>query len=114
MSEQPASPAGVPEWDIADRMRKALRASGISPGQMAAYLGVGGNTVSTWINGRIDPSTQTLRLWALRTGVPYEWLTGSDGSTGPGPGLGRTSVPSSPVTSPPVTGPSHHVLRLVA
>lgn len=74
MSEQPASPAGVPEWDIADRMRKALREAGISPGQMASYLDVGGNTVSTWINGRIQPSTQTLRLWALRTGVPYEWL----------------------------------------
>lgn len=57
-------------------MRKALRQAGISPGEMAAYLGVGGNTVSTWINGRITPSVQTLRLWALRTGVSLEWLAG--------------------------------------
>jgi transcriptional regulator with XRE-family HTH domain len=42
---------------------------------MADYLGVARNTVSTWINGRIAPSKQTLRLWALRTGVDYEWLT---------------------------------------
>lgn len=82
MSEQPASPSGVPTWDVADRMRKALRHAGLSSGQMATYLGVGGNTVSTWINGRITPSTQTLRLWALRCGVPYEWL--AEGGQGGG------------------------------
>ena len=64
----------TPDWDLADRMRKALRHAGMSPGQMAAYLGVGGNTVSTWINGRIEPSFQTLRLWSMRTGVDLEWL----------------------------------------
>lgn len=74
MSIQPdASP--VPEWDTADRMRKALRVAKMTPGQMADYLDVGGNTVSTWINGRIKPSKQTLRLWALRTGVSFEWLS---------------------------------------
>ncbi len=64
----------VPEWDLADRMRKSLRCAGIGPGEMAEYLGVGGGTVSTWINGRITPDTRTLRLWALRCGVPYVWL----------------------------------------
>lgn len=81
MSEQPAyegPPADIPIWDIADRMRKSLRHAGVTPGQMATYLGVGGNTVSTWINGRILPSVQTVRLWALRTGVPFEWLCHGD------------------------------------
>lgn len=79
MSEQPVTPAAaVPQWDRADRLRKALRHAGMSPGQMAEYLEVGGNTVSTWINGRIDPRPQTLRLWALRTGVPYAWLCHGD------------------------------------
>ena len=55
-------------------MRKSLRTSGVGVQEMADYLGVARNTVSTWINGRIEPSTQTIRLWALRTGVPYEWL----------------------------------------
>jgi len=64
----------VPEWDLADRMRKALRESGTGVQDIADYLGVARNTVSTWINGRIAPSTQTLRLWALRTGVDYDWL----------------------------------------
>lgn len=78
MSEQPAPPA-VPPWDLADRMRKALRHSGTGVQEMADYLGVARNTVSTWINGRIAPSVQTLRLWALKTGVPFEWLRGDDG-----------------------------------
>jgi transcriptional regulator with XRE-family HTH domain len=65
---------GVPEFDRADRMRKALRVSGVGVQEIADYLGVARNTVSTWINGRIEPSTQTVRLWALKTGVPYEWL----------------------------------------
>ena len=64
----------IPEWDLADRMRKALRSSGTGVQEMADYLGVARNTVSTWINGRIEPSTQTLRLWAMRCEVPYEWL----------------------------------------
>jgi len=76
MTEQPHAPA-VPSWDLADRMRKSLRHADIGVQEMADYLGVARNTVSTWINGRIEPSTQTLRLWALRTGVDYPWLAGS-------------------------------------
>jgi transcriptional regulator with XRE-family HTH domain len=64
----------IPEWDIADRMRKALRVAGLSVQEIADYLGVSRNSVGAWINGRIEPSTQTLRLWAMRTGVDYEWL----------------------------------------
>lgn len=73
MSIQPETSA-VPEWDLADRMRKALRVSGLGVQEMADYLEVSRNTVGTWINGRIAPGTQTIRLWALRTGVAYTWL----------------------------------------
>ena len=68
-------------------MRKALREARVSVADIASYLGVTRGTVSTWINGRIEPSVQTLRLWALRCGVDYDWLRD-----------GRPS--SSPVTSP--------------
>jgi transcriptional regulator with XRE-family HTH domain len=77
MSEQPASPADVPAWDVADRMRKSLRHANGGVAEMADYLGVSRASVSNWINGRIEPSTQTLRLWAMRTGVSYEWLAGA-------------------------------------
>jgi len=66
----------VPEWDLADRMRKALRESPYGAGEIAAYLGVNRTTVSLWLSGKIKPRTSTLRLWAMRTGVPFEWLCG--------------------------------------
>ena len=55
-------------------MRKALRTSGVGAAEMADYLGVSRNTVSNWINGHHPPRGAYLRLWALRTGVPFEWL----------------------------------------
>lgn len=82
----------VPEWDVADRMRKALRVSGVGVQEMADYLGVARNTVSTWINGKIDPSVQTLRLWALRTGVPFEWLQTGEDPRPDNPGGGLSTV----------------------
>jgi transcriptional regulator with XRE-family HTH domain len=77
MTEQPA----VPEFDLADRMRKSLRHAGISVADMADYLGVSRQSVGNWTGGRTDPDTRTLRLWALRCGVEYQWLcTGLVGS----------------------------------
>ena len=65
----------TPEWNLADRMRKALRDAGIGAQEMADYLGCSRTSVSNWTNGRIDPDTRTLRLWAMKTGVSYDWLT---------------------------------------
>jgi transcriptional regulator with XRE-family HTH domain len=74
------------EFDMPDRMRRALRISGVSAGDMAEYLGVRREAVSTWLSGRINPRKSTLRLWALRTGVPLEWLeTGQVPDDGPAP-----------------------------
>lgn len=81
----------IPQWDLADRMRKAMRESGLSVQDLADYFECSRNTVSAWINGRVTPSGQSVRLWALRTGVPYEWLrTGKEPDSDPDPtsGLG--------------------------
>lgn len=101
MSEQPATPLGVPQWDTADRMRKALRTASISVQEIADYLDVSRNTVGNWINGRISPSTQTLRLWALRTGVSWTWLRDGTGAR-PGPGQ-QTTPPIPPATEANIT-----------
>lgn len=69
----------IPRWDLADRLRKSLRAAGLGVQEMADYLEVSRNTISNWINGRTRPSAPTLRLWALRTGVSYGWLRKGDG-----------------------------------
>jgi transcriptional regulator with XRE-family HTH domain len=64
----------IPEWDLCDRLAKSLRTADMSVGDMAEYFDVHRNTVSGWVHGRIRVDTRTLRLWAMRTGVPYEWL----------------------------------------
>lgn len=55
-------------------MRKAMEDAGLRPSEIGAEFGVARNTVSTWIHDRVRPDQRTLMLWALRTGVPYEWL----------------------------------------
>lgn len=66
----------VPEFDLTDRMRKSLRVADMSVGEMAEYLDVARETVGRWLSEARKPSTQTLRLWATRTGVDYDWLRG--------------------------------------
>lgn len=55
-------------------MRKSLTFAGMGVGEMSEYLGVTRETVSRWMNGKNPVGRQSLRLWALRTGVPFEWL----------------------------------------
>ena len=97
------------EFDLADRMRRALRISGVTVQDVADYLGVARNTVSTWINGHIVPSKQTLRLWAMRTGVPFVWLeTGQVVTDDNGP---ETGLKSNPGRRHVDTGVRTHLVR---
>lgn len=64
----------MPVWDLADRMRKALREANMTVQEMADYLDVTNSSVSRWINGKAKPSTSTLRDWAKRTGINENWL----------------------------------------
>ncbi len=78
MTEMPQ--AGViPEWTLGWRMQRALAHAEISVEAIAGELGVSRSSVSRWLNDRgAPPRAAYLKLWALRTGVPYEWLTGPD------------------------------------
>lgn len=81
----------IPDITRGDRMRVSLRHASLGVQEMAAYLDVSRNAVSNWINDRVTPSKQTMRLWALRCGVPLEWLeTGQAPVGGPGPGAARS------------------------
>lgn len=64
----------VPEWDMADRLAKSLRVSRLSSMEMAEYLEVHRNTISAWLHGRSEPKRPQLIAWALRTGLPYDWI----------------------------------------
>lgn len=61
-------------FDLADRLRKSLRVSGISVQDIAVSMGVSRNTVSSWLNGRSEPSPEQLTVWAAYTRAPLEWL----------------------------------------
>lgn len=62
------------EFDVADRMRRALRVSGLSRQEIADTLEVAPNTVTNWINGHTAIKDRDLRPFAMATGVPFEWL----------------------------------------
>jgi transcriptional regulator with XRE-family HTH domain len=64
----------IPPETLGLRMERARRAAGVGVQEMATYLDVARNTVSTWLHDRVRPSDQTLRLWALRCGVSLDWL----------------------------------------
>ncbi|WP_213816271.1 helix-turn-helix transcriptional regulator [Glaciihabitans sp. dw_435] len=75
-------------FGLPDRLGKALHVADVTTTDMADYLGVTRNTISNYTSGRTPVKKQTLRLWALKTGVPLEWIeTGEIGETSPsGPG----------------------------
>lgn len=41
---------------------------------MADHLEVSRNTVGRWLSGAGEPKRLYLRIWALRAGVPLEWI----------------------------------------
>ena len=84
----------VPTWDVADRLSKALRESGVGVGEMADYLGVSRNTVGNYPSGRTNPDRATVIAWALRTGVAFAWLSGRS-NPGDTPPDSRTCVQGS-------------------
>ena len=87
MTSSPAE-GKVPQFDMADRLRKALREADLSVQDIAEYIGVSRNTVGAWINGRTVPNKASLMLWAMRTGVPLEWLRTGESPHQEGPGGG--------------------------
>lgn len=88
MSAQPLDHTLL-QFDLSDRLRKSLNAADIGVQEMADYLDVSRNTISRWINGEREPKLSMLRLWALRTGAPLEWLvSGEIKEHAPSPGGG--------------------------
>lgn len=78
----------IPEVTLGWRMRLALAHADMSIEDMGDHLGVHRATISRWLNEHgTPPRDGFLRLWALRTGVPFEWLAhGVIPDPTPGPG----------------------------
>lgn len=75
MSETNPLSSAIPAWTLGWRLQRALAHAGISVQGMANELDVSRSTISRWINDNgTPPRSGFVKLWALRTGVPYEWL----------------------------------------
>lgn len=75
----------VPDWTVGWRMQRALTHAGLHVEEMADELGVSRSTVSRWVNDKGPVRPIYLKQWALRCGVPFEWLqTGAVGPAGQG------------------------------
>jgi transcriptional regulator with XRE-family HTH domain len=90
----------IPQWDIADRLRKSLRESDLGVQEMADYLRVSRNTVSAWINGRGPINPDCLPKWAHLTGFPQQWIEHGEGAgpSQPPPGTFIRRHPKARVT----------------
>lgn len=70
----------VPEFDVHDRARKARVSAGMEQRDLSEASGISMTSISNIEIGKVAPRRTTLMLWALATGVSYEWLaTGVDG-----------------------------------
>lgn len=91
MSTQPSGV--VPQWTIADRLRKAREVTGMDQRQFADHIGISRNTVTNYETGKTTRfSRPMLAAWAMATGVRLDWLEGNEGpNSGPGTKQGPPS-----------------------
>ena len=68
----------MPTFQLGHRMALALETAGMRKQEMADYLDCSADSVSRWLHNKTRPSKQTLRLWAMRTGVDLDWLEGAE------------------------------------
>lgn len=75
MTQLPDAEVGsVPQWTLGDRLRKAREHAGLQQVELGDDLGIVRNTVGNYEGDHTRPQRPTIVLWALRCGVPLEWL----------------------------------------
>jgi transcriptional regulator with XRE-family HTH domain len=62
------------EFDLTDRLRKAMRISGHTNKTLGDALGVHRNSINNYLSGRSPVDRRTLIAWSFACGVPLEWL----------------------------------------
>lgn len=73
------------EFDLADRIRKAMRVSGLDQVELGALVGVSGSAVSGWARGKVTPAQHYVERIASATDVPLNWLLNGDTPRQPTP-----------------------------
>lgn len=83
----------IPRWSVGDFLRKAREHADLEQSQLAADLGISRNTVINYERGKVAPRRAVVMAWAMRTGVPVEWLLGADESPRPDGPDGGSELP---------------------
>jgi transcriptional regulator with XRE-family HTH domain len=97
-------PGNVPQWTLADRLRKAREHADLDQSDFADQVGISRRSVTNYEKGHSSPSRPVLLAWAMRTGVAMEWL--SKGTTHGGPDGGE-GLPRLDSNQPPSDYMSH-------
>ena len=71
----------LPKWTVADRLRKAREDKELDQAELASRIGVARSTISNYEGGKVTPRKPILRLWAMETDVPLDWLLDGYGAT---------------------------------
>lgn len=64
----------TPTVQLRHRLAISMEWAGVRRTDMAELLAVSNNTISNYTNGKTTPSRGVVIAWALRCGVPVEWL----------------------------------------
>lgn len=64
----------VPEWTLADRLRKAREHAELEQLELSEISGISRAAISNAERGSTSPHRSTLMLWAMATGVSLNWL----------------------------------------
>lgn len=100
----------IPEWTVGDRLRKAREHTGMDQAQFAEHAGLSRTGVSNAEVGKSVPRRSTLRVWALASGVPLQWI-----ETGKAPspdGDGASGLPRLDLNQQPFEKQSQQVTTL--
>lgn len=74
----------IPEWTVADRLRKARQTAGLTQQELAEEIDVCKRSIAAYEAGK-PIRRPALLSWAIRCQVPMVWLqTGEGPSTPPG------------------------------
>lgn len=93
----------IPRWTLGDRLRKAREHAGLSTAALGTDLGLHRNSIGAYERDQTEPKRAVLMAWALRCGVPFEWLV--SGEAPPSDDGGGTEVlQASRCTRPPDHG----------
>jgi len=65
----------VPEFTVADRLRKARESAGFDQSEFARVAEISRTTIINYEHGRRIPRAVYLRAWAIASGVDLEWIT---------------------------------------